>query len=169
MEETRIVHDIASEIVPLVIGVTLIICLMRVVISILKFLKQRANLKSKTDLYNRMIDKFGAAPEFVAYLQSDEGRQFIDENIVQSTSPLSKILLSIQIGVILTLLGIGLLVLGNIFGGSLGGDLYIVLTVSGTVGAMVGIGFLISAGISYKLCKIWGLLTLKEKAQAVEN
>jgi hypothetical protein len=41
-----------------------------------------------------------------------------------------------------------------------------VLTVGGIVGLMIGVGLLISAGISYRLCKAWGMLTTNERQQA---
>jgi len=164
MEQTTIIHEIFSYLVPLIIGVTIVICLTIVIISFLKSLKQKANLQTKTDIYSRIIDKFGAAPEFIAFLQSEDGRYFIEEDIARSASPLSKILLSIQIGVILILFGAGLLALGNIWDTTLGGDLFIILTITGTIAAMVGAGFIISSVISYKLSKRWGLLTEKEKS-----
>lgn len=157
------IHEIFSNLMPPLLGMTVIICITWVVVSIVNSLKQRANLQTKMELYSRMIDKFGAAPEFIVFLQSEEGRAFIEENVTPSAALEKKILSSIQIGIISTLLGGGLLTMGNIFGGSLGGDLYIVLTVSGTVGLMTGIGLLISAVISYKLSKSWGILTVKEK------
>ncbi len=160
-----IIHEIFSNLTPLLLGVTMIISIAWVVVNIVQALKQRANLQTKTEIYNRMIDKFGTAPEFISFLQSEEGRAFIEENVTQSNAPAKKILGSIQAGVIFTMLGVGLLTQGNIFGGSLGGDLYIVLTVSGTVGLMVGIGLLISVAISFWLSKSWGLLPAKEKVE----
>ncbi len=143
----------------------IIVCAAWIVVTIVTALKGRANTRTRADIYNRLIDKFGTAPELIAFLQSDAGLKFIEENTVQPAAPLGKILASIRIGVVLTLLGAGLLITGNIFGESLGGDLYIVLTVGGIVGLMIGIGLLISAAISYRLCKTWGILTGSEKAQ----
>jgi hypothetical protein len=160
-----IVDEIINGVTALFFGVTIIICVTWIVINVLRSLKQRANTKTRAEIYSRLIDKFGTAPEFIAFLQSDAGLKFIEENAVQNVAPLGKILAALQIGTILTLVGIGLLMLGNIFGGSLGGDLYIVLTVGGTVGFMVGIGFLISSAISYRLCKTWGILTASGKLQ----
>jgi len=161
MEDFRTVHEVVDGISASIIGVTIVICLMRTVIFIVKTLKQRASQKSKYEIYSRMIDKFGAAPEFIAFMQTEEGRAILEENLTPTdvATPLNKILVSIQIGVILTLLGSGLLALGNIFGSSRGGDLYIVLNIGGTASLMVGVGFLISSAISYKLCKTWGILT----------
>jgi hypothetical protein len=154
-----IVNNILNGITALAFGVAIIISVAWIVVNVVTALKQRANTRTRAEIYHRLIDKFGTAPEFIAFLESDAGMKFIEENTVQTSVPLTKILASIQRGIILGLLGAGLLVLGNIFGGSLGGDLYIVLTVSGTIGMMIGLGFLISAGISYKLCKVWGILT----------
>ena len=166
MEDSTI-HEIFSGMAQMVIGTTIVICMTWIVTTIVRALKQKANQKSRIELYNRMLDKFGAAPEFIGYLQSDDGRKFFEESAVESSasSPMRKILFSIQIGVVATLFGLGLLVLANLFDQSLGGDLYIVLAVSGTVGAMVGVGFLISTAISYKLCKMWGLLEVKKTSE----
>ncbi len=143
----------------------IIVCAAWIVVTIVTALKGRANTRTRADIYNRLIDKFGTAPELIAFLQSDAGLKFIEENTVQPAEPLGKILASIRIGIVLALLGAGLLITGNIFGESLGGDLYIVLTVGGIVGLMIGIGLLISAAVSYRLCKTWGILTGNEKAR----
>ena len=161
-----IVSEILNSITTAVFGVVIIVCAAWIVVTIVTALKGRANTRTRADIYNRLIDKFGTAPELIAFLQSDAGLKFIEENTVQPAEPLGKILASIRIGVVLTLLGAGLLITGNIFGESLGGDLYIVLTVGGIVGLTIGIGLLISAAISYRLCKAWGILTTNEKTQA---
>lgn len=161
-----IIREIINGVTALVFGVVIIICISWVAVTVVTALRQRANTRIRAEIYNRLIDKFGTAPEFIAFLESEAGLNFIEENTVQSAVPLGKILVSIQIGVVLTLLGTGLLITGNVFGESLGSDLYIVLTVGGIIGLMVGVGLLISAGISYRLCKAWGMLANKEKSRA---
>jgi hypothetical protein len=161
--DDQMLNHFMQNLSPMVIGIVLIIASAWVIGVVVTAFKDKSNLKTRADLYNRLMDKFGSASEFVDYLQSETGRQFFEELPVNNPSPIQKILKSIQIGIILTLLGIGLLVLGNIFGESLGGDLYIVLTVSGTIALMIGVGFLISTGISYYLSKSLGLLSPNEK------
>lgn len=161
-----IVSEILNTVTALVFGVVIIISVVWIAVAVIIALKQRANTRTRAEIYNRLIDKFGTAPEFISFLQSDAGLRFIEENTVQNFAPLGKILASLQIGVVLALLGAGLLVTGNIFGGSLGGDLYIVLTVGGVVGLMIGSGLLISSAISYRLCKAWGIFPANEKHQA---
>ncbi len=125
--------------------------------------KEQANLRTQADLYNRLLEKFSTATEFVDYLKSDSGQKLIDEITIKNTSVTAKILSSIQKGIILSLGGAGLLILGNIFGSQMGGDLYMVLTVAGTIGIMIGIGFLISTAISYRISKSLGLLEFVQK------
>ncbi len=160
-----IIKEIISGVTALVFGVVIIASISWIVVTVVAAFRQQANARIRAEIYNRLIDKFGTAAEFVAFMESDAGLNFIEENTVQPAAPLGKILASTQIGIVLTLLGTGLLITGNVFGESLGGDLYIVLTVGGTVGLMVGVGLLISAGISYRLCRAWGLLTNKERTQ----
>ena len=158
-----IVKEIVSGITALVFGVVIISCLTLIVVTVVRELKGRANTRTRADIYNRLIDKFGTAPEFIACLQSDAGLKFIEENMVQTAAPLSKILFSIQLGVVLTLLGLGLVFTGNYYGASLSEDSNIALSIGGIVGLMTGAGLLISAAISYWLCKAWGILGIKEK------
>ena len=164
-----IIKEIISGVTALVFGVVIITCISWVVVTVVAALRQQANARIRAEIYNRLVDKFGTAPEFVAFMESYAGLNFIEENTVQPAAPLGKILASTQIGVVLTLLGAGLLVTGNVFGESLGGDLYIVLTVGGIVGLMIGVGLLISAGISYRLCRAWGMVANKKEGMPAKQ
>ncbi len=161
-----IVNSILNTVSAVVIGATLIICAAWIITSIITSLKQRANTRTRVEVYNKLIDKFGTAPEFIGFLQSDAGLRFIEEHTVEVSLPLSKILSSIRLGVGLALVGGGMLIVGNIWDRDLGGDLYIILTVGGTIGVTAGAGFLISAFISYKLCRYWGLISVPQKVKA---
>jgi hypothetical protein len=157
-----IVSEIVSGISALVLGAVIIISIASIVIKVITALKHRANTRTRVEIYKRLIDKFGTAPEFIAFLQSDAGIRFIEENTIEPSTAVGRILNSMQIGIVLTLLGTGLLATGNIFGGSSGGNLYIVSMVGGIIGLMIGIGLLISAVISYRLGKAWGILPQKK-------
>ncbi len=171
--EDQTLHHFMEDMTVILISVSLIVATAWVIGIIVVSFKERANLRTRADLHNRLLEKFDSATEFVDYLKSDSGQNLIDEMTVKNTSVTTKILGSIQKGIILTLVGIGLLILGNIFGSQMGGDLYIVLTVAGTIGIMIGIGFLISTAISYRLSKSLGLLEVfrkpSEASPAVKN
>lgn len=149
------VHHFMQSLVPMVIVGSGIFATAWVFGVIVSAFKQRARLRAQTEFHNRMLDKFSSADEFTAYLKSDAGRSFFDNFGSEPTTPLSKILASIQKGAIFTLLGSGLIILGNIFRAEEGGGIMLVF---GVVSLMVGLGFLISSYISSRLAKSWGMI-----------
>jgi len=152
-----------------VIGSTIIICSAWVITSIVTSIKQRANTRTRTEIYNKLIDKFGAATELIEFLRSDAGLRFIEEHAVEPAQPLVKILNSIRLGVSLALIGAGMLIVGNVWDMTLGQDVWIVLALGGTVAFTAGAGFIIAAVISYKLCKAWGLIPVVETKEAKDH
>ena len=156
--KTMNMNGIFENLAMMGLGMTLIICVAWIVTNIVRSLKQRANTRTRADIYNRLIDKFGAAPEFIAFLQSDAGLRFIEENTVEPAAPVGRILTSMQIGIVLSLLGLGLLFIAGTEG-SVGHDFYVITMMIGIVGLMIGIGLLVSAYVSQRLCKAWGILS----------
>jgi hypothetical protein len=152
------INSLMNTVSAVVIGATIIISIAWIITSIVTSMRQRANTRMRTEVYNRLIDKFSSAPELIEFLRSDAGLRFIEEQTVETSQPLAKILSSIRLGVSLALVGGGMLLVGNFWDRTLGPDLYIVLGVGGTVAVTAGAGFIIAAAISYKLCKMWGLL-----------
>lgn len=150
--------EILNSVMAIVLGVAFVICLSWLAVTIITALKQRANTRTRAEIIDRLIDKFGTTPEFMSFLQSDTGMNLLEGHAVAPPALSMKILSAMQKGLILTFLGAGLIIIGRIFGDSLGTDLYIWLSVGGTTAAMAGIGFLISSAISYRLAKMWGLL-----------
>lgn len=108
--------------------------------------------KVQAEMQARLLDKMSSSQELVQYLQSDAGKQFLQPPPVASRSPFSRILRSIHWGLILTFLGIGFLFMTRFDPGGEG------LIFIGIVGLALGLGFLVSSGISYALSKNWGLL-----------
>jgi hypothetical protein len=115
------------------------------------------------------MEKFSSVEEFTTYLQSDAGKNFFDNLTDEPATPLNKILSSIQKGAVLTLLGLGLFILGKIFAEPQldkfftqpqGGNVLIIL---GVISFMIGAGFLVSAAISYRLAKSWGMISTPNK------
>ena len=116
--------------------------------------RREAEARAQADVHNRLIEKFGTSKEFVDFMQTDGGKVFLKPlPVTNPAAPYRKILASITTGVILTMLGIALLVMHAVVfdheEGALG---------SGIIFLMIGIGFLASAAISYRLSKAWGIL-----------
>ncbi|MGA7615347.1 MAG: hypothetical protein WBX15_09205 [Thermoanaerobaculia bacterium] len=110
---------------------------------------RRERIRSMTELQNRMLDRFATAAEFVDFARTEEGRRFLESATKDRWSPASGILWSVRLGLVGALLGIGFLVL------------YFVETdfvIPGVLVLAIGLGFLMSAAVSQKLVRKWGLL-----------
>ena len=154
--DDQMLHHFMEDLTSLIIGVMMIIAGAWVLSLIIAAFRQRLRLRAQSDFHNRMMEKFSSAEEFTTYLQSDAGKSFFDNLNSEPATPLNKILGSIQKGAILTLLGLGLFVLGNSFGVRDGGNVMLVI---GVISFMIGAGFLVSSIISYRLAKSWGMIS----------
>jgi hypothetical protein len=114
----------------------------------------RENTRAWADLQGKLIDKFGSADEVVRYLESDRGKQLLDNQATNAASPHSRILDSVHTGVLVLLGGVGLIAAS----GSINQRVNETLIAFGTIAVLLGAGFLVSAGISWMLLRNWGLL-----------
>jgi hypothetical protein len=159
---TNMLHEFMEGMLPLVV----VISLAWIIITVFATLRHRAHLQTQTDFHNKMLDKFGSAEEFTAYLQSEAGQRFFENLASEPSTPLSKILGSIQKGVVLFLLGSGLAILGRSFNPENGGN---VMFVIGIISLMIGSGFLVSSVISYRLAKAWDLISAGPRRTSTES
>jgi hypothetical protein len=115
----------------------------------------------QTDVHSKLIERFGTSQEVLTYMGTDAGKRFLEatpiavgfERRQPVPSPVARVLTPLQIGVVMTLLGIGLLSLRHSV--SDGGGALLVI---GTVVLMPGLGFMISAGITWVLARHLGLM-----------
>ena len=119
--------------------------------------RRQAKIQAQTELNNRLLEKFGSAAEFVDFLQTEEGRHFLGSLSMEGLSPAERILRSVRTGVILSVAGLGGLLLSRLSG--LDQRAFIII---GITALALGIGFLVSAAVSYRLSKSWGLLAATE-------
>jgi hypothetical protein len=117
--------------------------------------------KLQSDVHGRLIDKFTANQDLALYMETEAGKRFLEaapipvsfEKDQHVPNSLARVLTPLQIGIVLVLLGIGLLMLRHA-----GPDMETPMLVFGTVVLMPGIGFIISAGITWILAARLGLL-----------
>jgi hypothetical protein len=110
-------------------------------------------LRAKSVLQSKLVDKFPTAQEFNDFLQSKEGNKFLNFLKFNGLAPREKIMSSLSKGIILSMFGISLIILGQIFTEEMKYFLAF-----GIVIVALGVGFLISTFISYKLSKKWGII-----------
>jgi hypothetical protein len=118
---------------------------------------RRQHLKAVMTFNTHVLDRLGSATDFGAFAQTEAGAQLMRGLTAvepPSMTPERRILSSVQTGIVLLSLGLGLLYLARSSGVSSQGE----LTVFGTIGLSLGIGFLLSAGLSYLLSRALGLL-----------
>jgi hypothetical protein len=122
--------------------------------------------KYQAEMQTKLLEKFGSSQELLAYMQTEAGQRFAQPiepaAPTEAKSPHSKILGSIKVGTILTFLGFGLLLLAITLADE--EPFYFF----GTISLAIGLGFLVSSGISYKLSKSWGLFE-SETSEASRN
>ena len=79
--------------------------------------------KLQTEVHTKLIDRFGNNQELLTYMDTEAGRRFLeaapipvdfDRNQQQFPGAVSRVLMPLQIGIVLTLLGIGLLFLRSV-------------------------------------------------------
>jgi hypothetical protein len=117
--------------------------------------------KLQSEVHGKLIDKFTSNQELNAYMETDAGRKFLEaapipvgvEASRRMPSAVARVLTPLQAGIVMVLLGIGLLSLRHA-----GPDMDTPMLVFGTMVLMPGIGFIISAGVSWLLAAKLGLL-----------
>ncbi len=117
--------------------------------------------KLQSDVHGRLIDKFSSNQELAAYMETESGRRFLEAAPIplhldtgqKVPNAVARVLTPIQIGVVLVLLGAGFFMLRTA-----GPDYETPMRVLGVVTLMPGIGFIISAGITWVLASRLGLM-----------
>ena len=111
------------------------------------------------DLHGKVLEKCSASQELMGYVQSDAGRRFLESAASGQENPSARILSAVQAGTILALLGGAFVAVSNLHHDV---DAKELLVTFGYLVTALGLGFLVSAAISYFLCKSWGLLAQAE-------
>jgi len=156
------IDNILSYLVPSSIFICFLLAALWVVRTLLETRRWNRSFKMHEDLHAKLIEKFASGQDFGSYLQSDAGRRLLEWTppVIDASRGLpnavSRILWSLQAGVVLFLVGIGLLVIrGHIEADAAGQRAVLVF---GTLGLTLGAGFILSALISYGLSKHLGLI-----------
>lgn len=118
--------------------------------------------KVQTDVHTKLLDRFTANDDLLAYIQSPAGAKFLESSPIALDAaprsvgaPLGRILWSVQGGVVLLAGGIGLLVVG---GRVVDVTSQQSLQALGVLAIALGLGFLISAIISFFISQRLGLI-----------
>ncbi len=128
--------------------------------------------KMQSEVHGRLIDKFSSSQELAAYMETEAGKRFLEaapiplrtEAPPRIPNALARILTPIQIGMVLTLLGIGFFLLRHA-ATSNQERFELNMLVLSVLTLMPGIGLLISAGVTWVLATRLGLMPQREEKQ----
>jgi hypothetical protein len=117
--------------------------------------------KLQSEVHGRLIDKFSSNQELSGYMETEAGKRFLEaapipvgiEPDQRMPNAIARVLTPLQIGVVLVLLGVGFFMLRHVRT-----EMYEPMLVLGTVALMPGLGFIISAGITWFLAGRLGLI-----------
>jgi hypothetical protein len=122
--------------------------------------------KLQSEVHGKLIDKFGSSQELAAYMETEAGKRFLEaapipvsfEQEQHVPNAVARVLIPLQIGIVLVLLGVGCFLLR--FTSS---ELHTPMLVIGTLALMPGLGFIISAGATWTLAGRLGLMPKQNK------
>jgi len=117
--------------------------------------------RAQAELNAKLLERFASGHDLAEYMNSEAGKKFLESALMepQRGSPYSRILNSVQAGIILAALGLALFLVGRQVREATEG-----LVAFGTVAVTLGVGFLVSAAASYRLSKSFGLLGTESRA-----
>ncbi len=151
-----------GPLIPFAVFLSVLLGFLWIIRTLVENRRWNQSFKMHQELHTRLIEKFAAGEDFGAYLQSDAGRRLLewappalDTASRGGVNPVARILWSVQAGVVLLLVGVGLLVIR----GQLGERDLAPMLVFGTLGVTLGVGFIVSALVSYRLSQHLGLIT----------
>jgi hypothetical protein len=117
--------------------------------------------KLQSEVHGRLIEKFGSNQELAGYMNTEAGKRFLEaapipvgfEPDQHMPNAIARVLTPLQIGVVLVLLGVGFFLLRNVRI-----EMHDPMLVLGTIALMPGLGFIISAGVTWILAGRLGLI-----------
>jgi hypothetical protein len=160
-DSSGIDHELISDGIPFLVFLCMLGGLLWLTHVLLENRRWNRIFKLQTDVHGRLIERFGTSQEVLTYMSTDAGKRFLEatpiavgfERQTPVPSPVARVLTPLQIGIVMTLLGAGLISLRHNIPD--GGIAFFVL---GIVVLMPGLGFIISAGLTWVLARHLGLM-----------
>lgn len=163
IEAARTLRSFVDSMTVVLVIVTITTGVIFLVRTVVEHRRWQRAMKAQSDLNTKLIDRFAASDELLAYLQSAPGKALTEAPTLPQPAvrgmdaPLGRIFWSLQAGSVMAFAGAGLLFVS----GRMREDVAVVaptLFAFGTVVLTIGIGFLASSAISFFLSQRLGLV-----------
>lgn len=158
----RMARDVMEGITIFAVMSMIIAALIWLIRTLLEHRRWSRVSKVQTEIYNKLLDRFTSHEDLLRYVQSAAGRDFIQAATAPITTgtppavaaPVGRILWSIQVGVILFAVGLGL----QIVSGGLHPDVSVSVSTLGVLALCGGLGFAASAVVAWIVSRRLGIL-----------
>lgn len=154
-------RELINDGIPFLVFLCVLVALLWLTHVLLENRRWNRIFKLQTDVHGKLIERFGTSQEVLTYMGTEAGKRFLEatpiavgfEKTEQVPSPVARVLTPMQIGIVMTLLGIGLISMRGALP-----EAAPALLLLGTIVLMPGLGFIISAGITWVLARRLGLM-----------
>jgi hypothetical protein len=151
---------------PMIVGISFIYMIGAVVSGVLESRQRALAIRSRTDLLNRILDKFGSSRDFIELSEAPGGKRLLEALGSEPNGVGAKILTAVQRGVVLTVVGIGVLLLSLTITENAVEEF---IRICGVVLFALGIGYLGSSALSYRMARSIGLLAPHGESPAADD
>lgn len=141
---------------PMIVGLAFIYMIGAVITAVLEWRRRADGLRARTDLLNRVLDKFGSSRDFIEFSDSPDGKRLLESLGSEENGVGARILSAVQRGVVLTVVGIGVLLLSLAV---VAAAMQEFLRIFGGVLVALGLGYLGSSALSFRIARSMGLVS----------
>jgi hypothetical protein len=146
---------VMNNVAPMIVMIVLLLALAWIIRTLVESRRWTKVFTLQSEVHGKLIDRFATNQELLGYMETDAGRRFLEAApiVTQPDSRrmpnlVARMVATLQIGLVLMLLGAGLIVLrGSV------GDAGTTMLVLGVVAFMPGLGLTMSAAILWLLGK----------------
>jgi len=146
---------VMGNVAPMVVLVVLLCAMAWVIKTLVENRRWTKVFALQSEVHGKLIDRFATNQELLGYMETDAGRRFLEATPIVTEAEtrrmpnlVSRMVATLQVGLVLMLLGAGLITLrGSV------GDAGTTMLVLGVIAFMPGLGLIMSAGILWLLGK----------------
>jgi hypothetical protein len=155
----EITREVATDLSISTVLITIVFAITWILRSVIEHRRWAQLHKTQTEVHSRVMDRLTSSEDLLAYIQSPAGKRFLEFAPVDigagTAGPmLSRILWSVQAGLVLGLAGVGLSYASRHIPYQVSQPFFVL----GMLGMAVGAGFILSAFASYIIARNMGLV-----------
>ncbi len=152
--DAPLLQDFFNDLAPVLAFVCFLAALVWLIRVFLENRRWGRIFKLQSEVHGKLIDKFSSNQELALYMETEAGKRFLEAAPIpvgfqpeqRVPNAVARVLTPLQIGIVLALLGAGFFLLRHA-----DPQMSTPMLVLGTVALMPGLGFIISAGVTWVL------------------